>query len=267
MKEIIKIFHDKTDFPIHIEMCGVSYCDASYRIARPRSKIHCFEYVVSGTGTICTKSGEFHPKEGDVYFLRQWEDHLYFADPVDPWEKIWFNIEGELVDSLLDTYGIKSSGIFPQCPARSLFEEFNKIANSSLSQKSIEKEVSVILHRIIQIMTDIVNTETISYSDDALRLREYINSNYSKPITINELASLIYRSPSQTIRIFRKNFGISPYEYILKRKIQTAKSLLKNTAMSVQQISAELGFNDQHYFSTCFKRKTGLTPGEYRKKK
>ena len=114
-------------------------------------------------------------------------------------------------------------------------------------------------------MANCVSKEKGDFSDDALKLKEYIEVNYNKTIRIEDLAAIIYRSQSQTIRIFKKYFDMTPYEYALKRKMQVAEQLLKGSRLSIREISNELGFTNEHYFSTAFKHHMGLTPGQYRK--
>ena len=134
-----------------------------------------------------------------------------------------------------------------------------------MDRKSIENQNAVIIHKIIQCMAECIYKNDSRYSEDAITLRDFIDSNYNRQVRIEELGALIYRSPSQTIRIFKKNFGIAPYEYALRRKMQAACQLLKDTRMPIREIAGSLGFSNEHYFSSCFKSHMGITPGKYRK--
>ncbi len=80
MKEIfvpVPVF-DKNE-PLTVHLAGISYCDKSYKIIRPNSPVACFEYVISGTGTIVLDT-IVHPKGGDTYFLPEGENHQYFSN-------------------------------------------------------------------------------------------------------------------------------------------------------------------------------------------
>lgn len=265
MREVIKSFPKKSGGIFTIDLCGMSYCDGSYKIIRKNSPCHCFEYIISGTGTIETKNGKLHPEAGDVYFLRAGEDHRYHSDAEEPWTKIWINAKGELIDRLIELYGIGEHILFKNCRIFSLFDEFRKNADSIMDRDSIEAQNAIILHQIIQAMAECIYPKEEKFSDDAMVLKEYIDTNYGKTIKIEELSELIYRSQSQTIRIFKKNFGMTPYEYALTRKIHVAKQLLKNTRLPIREIAPELGFTNEHYFSSFFKQHVGMTPGQYRK--
>ena len=60
-------------------------------------------------------------------------------------------------------------------------------------------------------------------------------------------------------------FGVTPYRYLLSRRLETARLLLRGTALPVREIAFRLCFSDEHYFSSLFRRKTGQTPSAYRR--
>ena len=103
--------------------------------------------------------------------------------------------------------------------------------------------------------------------NDAMRMRNYIDANISRQITVDELASLIFKSRSQAIRIFKKEYGKTPYDYLLESRIKQSKILLKNTNLLIKEIAFKVGFADEHYFSDLFKRKCGTTAMQYRNEK
>ena len=84
------------------------------------------------------------------------------------------------------------------------------------------------------------------------------------PLETKVLYQYSGRSVSQTIRIFKKEFGTTPYALFLERKLKTAKYLLKSTSSPVKEIALSLGWQNPSYFARYFKRRVGLTPSEYR---
>ena len=123
----------------------------------------------------------------------------------------------------------------------------------------IEKKIPILM------MYKYKNSET-KISSDAIILKNYIDAHPKENISIKTLSKLIFKSESQTNRIFKKNFSITPYEYILNNKISRAKLILQNSNISIKEISFMLGFSDEHYFSNIFKKKTGISPSAYKKK-
>lgn len=93
----------------------------------------------------------------------------------------------------------------------------------------------------------------------------YINRTYSQPISLEDLAKHCKVSKQQMIRYFKKAFNQTPTNYIIQYKITKAKEFLfRNPSLTIKEISAELGFDNQHYFTRLFKKHTGETPTSYR---
>ena len=93
---------------------------------------------------------------------------------------------------------------------------------------------------------------------------DYIYEHLHTRITIDALATHVELNPSYLSRLFKKEVGISISNYIQNQKIATAKNMLIYSDYSLSQISSTLAFPSQSYFAEIFKKKTGLTPSEYR---
>ena len=99
----------------------------------------------------------------------------------------------------------------------------------------------------------------------AEEMKDFLNTRITEKFHIDELCRHISRSESQTIRIFKSTYGITPYKYVLNKRLELAKSLLNGTSLSVREIAEKLRFADEYYFSNLFKSKVGLTSSGYRK--
>jgi PAS domain S-box-containing protein len=95
---------------------------------------------------------------------------------------------------------------------------------------------------------------------------EYVVANYQKQLTVVELARRATLSASQLQREFRRLFNISVGEYVLRLRLLTARRRLRETADAIGRIAADCGFYDQAHFTRAFKKHTGQTPLEYRRK-
>ena len=93
---------------------------------------------------------------------------------------------------------------------------------------------------------------------------EYIQINYSRAITLDEMASLCNISTSYFSKLFKKDLGDKFANYINKVRIKRAKELLQTTDMPILNISLDLGFEDCGYFIKVFKKLEGATPAVYR---
>ena len=95
--------------------------------------------------------------------------------------------------------------------------------------------------------------------------KQYIEENLCYPLNCNDVSTYCHISSRQLSRLFLKNCGKSLSEYIHKKKIEAAEKLVSETDSTFREISENLGFGNEYYFNTFFKKQTGMSPGEYRK--
>ena len=249
--------------PLRVELTGISYCDGSYRIRRRNSKLSVFEFVTHGKGTLRIGDQTHHPQAGDVYIVTEGSDHEYKADLRDPWIKIWFNVAGPLPLALLDTYGLRGVHHIPDVDVEHLFREGYETCCNAPSQA--EQIVAIALHKIIMQIAAELRSRQEPTGRQSQELRDFLDRCVQETPSLAEMAETLGRSESQTIRTFKRDWGRTPYQFLIERKLQKAQVLLTGTAKAVKEIAAELGFNDEYHFSALFKQKVGLSPKHFRK--
>ena len=99
------------------------------------------------------------------------------------------------------------------------------------------------------------------------RLKKFIEDNLHEPLTTDELCKNFFLSRQQLYAIFRESFSVPVKQYVLERKIARAKQLLSTTNASVTAVAEQTGFADYNNFIQRFKKMTGVTPLQYRKRK
>jgi AraC-like DNA-binding protein/CheY-like chemotaxis protein len=132
----------------------------------------------------------------------------------------------------------------------------------------IKTTVSVVLNNYKHKKIDVLRTDEIPIDEVPFILKavvKYIDANISGRIDINELAQLTRWSSQHFIRVFTQFMGDTPYQHILKKKMEKAKVLITETDISMKDIAFELSFNSYGNFCKIFKRETGKNPDEYRK--
>lgn len=102
--------------------------------------------------------------------------------------------------------------------------------------------------------------------DLATQAREFLDENYSAKITLELLCETLYCSRATLTGAFRAAHGCSVGEYLSDVRVKAAQELLSNTRISFDDVAARCGFSDRGYFAKVFKRRCGVTPGEYREK-
>ena len=98
------------------------------------------------------------------------------------------------------------------------------------------------------------------------RVKEYIDAHYMEPITLQDIGSALNVSVYYLAHIFKEMSGYSPVQYLLKRRIGEAQTLLVTTEYSILRISEMVGYETQSYFSLQFTKHVGMSPNQFRQK-
>ena len=96
--------------------------------------------------------------------------------------------------------------------------------------------------------------------------KQYMDENFDQGITVSDAAAYVFLSQGYFTRAFRDDTGISPMNYLMKKRIEKACKLLQNNEIKVSAISLQSGFSSPQRFNVAFRKQMGMTPMEYRKK-
>jgi AraC family transcriptional regulator len=99
--------------------------------------------------------------------------------------------------------------------------------------------------------------------NQARRVLDYIESNLNRELTLRELAGITDLSPHHFARMFKQTIGVAPHRYVLERRVERAKEMLRTSSASLVEISLSMGFCSQSHFTSTFRRMVGATPTEF----
>ena len=257
----------------HLSMAGRTLPNPNYIICHSRKsgalwERYNFEYVISGKGYIETRDKTLPVGKGDLYFLNKLQQHTYYADKQAPYEKLFIVVEGSLADKMLEAHGVTESALVVHADARALFEQIIALSDRHEGQfidAEAYTEISSILLKLIQLVKPPDFNTTAMDEHPATIIKNYIDYNIYDKITLAEIADTVHLSVSQTERIFKAKYGVSPVRYMLDKKLEVAKHLFITTYLNVTEVSKRLAFSDIKYFSRLFKAKFGQSPSRYMK--
>ena len=95
-------------------------------------------------------------------------------------------------------------------------------------------------------------------------VKDYIDSCFNEDITLDDLSKIALMSPFHLLRQFKKNYHITPHQYLINRRLDRAKNSILYSNASLTDICFMIGFRDISSFSKLFKRRFGLSPQQYR---
>lgn len=137
----------------------------------------------------------------------------------------------------------------------------NSIAGS---ENVLEAIAIMITHQLIRSLLKIENkVDFITEKFEIEKSIEYIHQCFGKKLTVAKLAKLANMSESHFIRIFKKETGLAPMEFLIKTRIDKARKLLRNRTRTITEVSLQCGFSSTSHFSSSFAKHMGISPSEY----
>lgn len=257
----------------YIKEAGVTLPDPSYRIVRPASEevydyMYVLEYVQEGRGTIELAGGSYPIEKGDSYFINKRVENVYYSDPKAPLKKVWINCAGSVVDALAEFCRFTEPLVIAKVntehyfhTVHGLLREVWRFGKYEAYRQSIQR-ISDILSAIHYAAESAGQAQSL-----AERIRLHIDDAPYYRISPDEIAALEHYSTRHINRVFGEQYGVTPKQYILERKIEIAREMLSDRRHSMKEIAELLGFCDEHHFMNTFKRLTGESAGSWRKGK
>lgn len=150
-------------------------------------------------------------------------------------------------------------------PAKRLMGETGNLVKETESLVSLE-DCKNYLGNFYRKSIEFISQKSISLKTKIIKkLKKYILNNLNKPITLDELADFVHKSPGYISKLFKDETGITVTQYITDQKISRAKEMLIQSEYKISDIAHSVGFDEERYFYQVFKKETGLTAGDYRK--
>ena len=193
-----------------------------------------------------------------------------------------FAFSQEFYESVKERYGQLSTRFFKNNEISSLLVKsdagldylHNKIFRALTSKHYSSLLIDSLVHEIADLTLDKIADEdsvkTIPASMKKYHLqtiekaKEYITINYSRDLTLNEIADSSCVSPFHFSRIFKTFTSLSPHQYLIGTRLKNAEDLIKNSDLPITEICFSSGFDSLEYFSTAFKNKYRLSPSRFR---
>lgn len=259
------------------------------KVLSPFTRIYLID---KGTANLFMNKQKYIMKEGDMVIVPKFTFHEYecnefinhyyicFFDHFINRSNIFecFNIEYQTKASSFDKYLMKR--FLELNPGRQIIdpdpksydnkpEIFNKINidNNKLINEIESNGILLQLFSRFLIHNNAANRINENKYKRMSNVFSYINNNLGNKILIKDLSDIMCVSPDYFIRIFKNINGITPNQYIQKKRIERAQTLMTSSFLSIKEIAEEIGIPNLSQFSKAFHKSTGLTPTEYTRNK
>ena len=222
-------------------------------------------YVTRGKGRLWMNDTCYVIEKDTMFLIRPGITCVYQADKDDPWEYCWICIDGYDVENMLNNSGFdkvnplffdKSNGEVRDAMLNFIFY-FSKYKNNEYMLLS--RLYNIFGHMKIQMKKQQAKSIHVE------RAIDYIYENYSKNISVTDIAEYLGIDRTYLYRLFKEEYDMSPQKYLLNFRLKTAMNKLEGGNMSIADIAYSCGFNDASAFCHQFKKVYKDTPLNYRR--
>lgn len=247
----------------YLQRAGHFFCDTHYRVQRDSYPSFLLLYVLRGEMEIASADhGTARVQAGELAFLNCYQPHAYHA--VQPLEYLWLHFDGgntaDFYREILQTHGavIRTEG------NRHLLEHMQRMIRQ-MQEIGYMDEVTA-SQRLHTLLCGLLYAADKIAAENPLiaRVQRYLYEHLREELSVTELAQRFHISASQMNRLFRASIGQSPHEYLVNLRINRAKTLLKESKLSVLEIAGEVGYAYDTSFAAAFRAKTGMSPRQFR---
>ena len=260
VKQNIKLCEAGEEYLFKIEQSGDALCDKNWRakeISPPYTRLY---YTVEGEGEIESEEGKTILKAGKLYIIPAGYTFSYRCE--NSMRQLYFHV---ILSDLSGNDLLR--GVGKVCSLEIAPDHLEKLL--TLYQSGDGTSLKLLKAHLQTDLFTALKEEGITLTVKELsacvqKALAYINENLSASLTISEVAENVFVSPDTLSRRFKKEMGESVGRYIDGIILYKAEQLLSGSDLPLSQISAELGFYDQFYFSRRFKEKFSVSPLKYR---
>lgn len=251
--------------------CGTEQCKAGHYYGPAVRDHFLIHYIHSGRGKFCVGQKEYQLHSGQGFLICPNIITYYHADSHDPWHYSWVGFHGLKAEGYLRSAGLTMENPIFTCSGEDVFGNY---LDRMIKAKELQKGCDVRLLGLLYIfLSHLMEQSGADFTCDSPEERkdayvrkavEYVEMNYSRKMTIAELARHIGLDRSYLGSIFKEQLNTSLQGFLLQYRINKACRLLKDTSLSIGDISRSVGYDDPLLFSKLFRRSLGVPPREYR---
>ena len=246
--------------------CGHFIYEKGYSLHRESYDSYLLLYIEKGQLTLAYEEETKEVNAGNFLLIDCYKPHSYSTS--EGCDALWCHFDGKVAGKLYETVVSHLGTVFTMTDSYAVLNKLQKIYQTFVDGALIKEPLmSKYLNDILTSLLLYTPEDSTSYNyiNMAEETISYINEHLTEDISVPTLAEQVGLSLYHFIRSFKKETGFTPHEYIINTRINTAKYLLKNTALPIKEICFQCGFSSESVFCNCFKQRLKMTPIQYRK--
>ena len=239
-------------------------CTENYHVSRLLYPSILVLNVDSGLIGVEFRGKKYHAEAGSIMLLNCYEAHEYYA--VGNAHTTWLHFDGAQSVDLYESF-YRSRGVVLKPENTNVPEMLHYLLDICENQTVVSAPmISAHIYSLFCKILENSSGEADFCGHESIDMAvKYIHDHMNENIKVKDIAAHCAISVSHFSRMFKRQVGYSPYEYLIKVRVGTAKKLLKTSHSTVSDVGVKTGFTDTSSFIVAFKNCVGLTPGEFRK--
>ena len=248
---------------------GLEYCSSDYHIERKRFPYYCIEYIATGNCSLTLDGKEHSLSAGSLFCYGPNTPHSIRNTGTTPLLKYFIDFTGPDAPKQLQGNLLSKNHAPNFSRQKWVSETFQSIQDcGKTTVRSGRVACAHLLRYLVARLEDCVQKEVeaecltsscISFKN----IRTYIETNYAQITSPHQVAEACNISHQYLCRLFKKFTDETPTQMIMRLKLRRSMDLLEEGNLLVKQVAEKVGFDDQYYFSKCFKDFYGQSPRNY----
>ena len=251
----------------YMSTCGYYYTNYDYRIEREDYHNYMLFYICDGRLSLRSGSQTMVASAGQVGFLNCHEPHEYHT--IGNTEFVWLHLDGSnTADFYQQAVQMHGGFVFDTPYAEQIKNGIYEIVFAFRNEQTLsEVRLSQKLYTLLTAMVDTASQEAgqTEENDTVSKAMHFIQEQYMNPISLLDVATHVNMSQFHFFRLFRKDCGYSPHEYLILTRLNRAKHLLKTTGLPIKVIAQKVGYQNVSSFTNAFTDRVGISPTLFRK--
>ncbi len=258
---------------LNMYQCGTQNCEPGHAYGPAVRDHFLIHYVLEGKGKFCFNNKVYHLRKGQGFLICPDNITYYQADFEHPWTYSWVGFHGLKAEAYLKKALLTADNpIFTYDKDDSMARCFHEMIAAKQYQKGGEIRLLGYLYLFLsQLVEECANDK---FEDNRSNRKEvylkktiqFIEMNYSRKISIHDIAGYIGLDRSYLGSIFKQQLNTSLQDFLMSFRINKGCELMKNESLAIGDIARSVGYEDPLLFSKIFRKLKGMPPREYRKK-
>jgi AraC-like DNA-binding protein len=248
---------------------GFEKCNPDYVVRRDTMEFSTLELVVGGEGTVCMNGIATTLRAGTLFSYDRTTHLEIITDARRPMTKYFLCLTGSRAVQRLRAAGVRAGSRLQLAMYAEVQRVFEELIREGQYHRQATERICRALVEVMLLRVEDLAELSVSNGHDAeerfLYCKQFIETHAAELNSLRDITNMVGVGNAQLCRLFRRYQGLSPYQYLLRRKMALAAEFLMEPNALVKEAASRVGFTDPYHFSRCFKRIHQLAPKMFQK--